>query len=162
MPVENGEGTMRILILAILSMILLSSCSMTDPAEKKDDVIQIGKNQAFDIPFEEGAGRVTVIYQNGVVDFNLLAKELDQEESFEVNLNVDGQTAVIFGPEGNMRIQLGKMTGETLFQANEQGELVISMLNPERIVQAEEDARIIIRNSKGEIVKQTSPFILVN
>lgn len=49
--------------------------------------------------------------------------------------------------------------GETTFRPNSKGELFVSMLNPNRIVEGEDELRIIIKSEEGAIeLLQTEPF----
>lgn len=153
---------MRSFIIILLGFgLLLTGCS------NGASVTEVGAYMAEDIPFEDGTGRVTIVYEeiiddstidDGIIDVIVLAKGLTPTGNYEISLGGDNNGGVVFGPEENVEIRFGTMVGGTLFQPNEQGELYVSMKNPLRIIDGKE-VRVIV-SENGKEVLRTQPFIV--
>jgi hypothetical protein len=153
----------RIIILLLGFGLLLTGCS------NKASVTEIGIFKAEDIPFEDGSGRVTIAFEDiilddgvsidGIIDVIVLAKGLKPTANYEVSLKGDNNQGVVFGPKENVKIRFGTMVGETSFQPNEQGELYVSMKNPLRIISKAKEVRVVVLE-EGKEVLRTEPFIV--
>ncbi|MFS0574981.1 hypothetical protein AB1K83_05065 [Sporosarcina sp. 179-K 3D1 HS] len=155
---------MRSIIIILLGFgLLLTGCS------NEASVIEVGVYKAEDIPFEDGSGRVTIAFEDtilddgaiveGIIDVIVLAKELKTTANYEISLEGDNHQGVVFGPKENVEIRFGTIVGETLFQPNEQGELYVSMKNPLRIISNAKEVRVIV-SENGKEVLRTEPFIV--
>ncbi len=155
---------MRRIIITLLGFgLILTGCS------NEESVTEVRVYKAEDIPFEDGSGRVTIAFEDtilddgaiveGIIDVIVLAKGLKPTTNYEISLEGDNNQGVVFGPKENIEIRFGTMVGETLFQPNEQGELYVSMKNPLRIISKAKEVRVII-SEKGKEVLRTEPFIV--
>lgn len=155
---------MRRIIITLLGFgLILTGCS------NETSVTEVRVYKAEDIPFEDGSGRVTIAFEDtilndgaiveGIIDVIVLAKGLKPTTNYEISLEGDNNQGVVFGPKENIEIRFGTMVGETLFQPNEQGELYVSMKNPLRIISNAKEVRVII-SEKGKEVLRTEPFIV--
>ncbi|MFC6333076.1 hypothetical protein ACFP56_10610 [Paenibacillus septentrionalis] len=66
---------------------------------------------------------------------------------------------MIFGPEENVDIKLGKIDGETNFIPNSKGELFVSMKNPERLFLETNELKLVIKEKESEVIVN-APFII--
>lgn len=156
---------MRIIIIFLLGFgMLLTGCS------NKASVIEVGVYKAEDIPFKDGSGRVTIIFEDaqideggaiidGIIDVIVLAKGLKPTGNYEIALEGDNNPVVVFGPGENVEFRLGTMVGETLLQPNHQGELFVSMKNPVRLISKVKAVRVVV-SEDGKKVLKTEPFIM--
>ncbi|MCM3711013.1 hypothetical protein [Sporosarcina luteola] len=150
-----------ILIIFLVFGLLLTGCS------NETSITEVGVYTAEDIPLEEGEGRVTIAFEetilddgmvaDGLIDVIVLAKGLKPNANYEISLG-ENNHGVVFGPEENVELRFGTMVGETLFQPNEQGELYVSMKNPLRVINENEVRVIVLEN--GKEVLRTQPFIV--
>jgi hypothetical protein len=153
----------RIIIFLFGFGLLLTGCS------NKASITEVGAFKAEDIPFEDGSGRVTIAFEDiilddgaiseGTIDVIVLAKGLKPTANFEISLKGDNNQGVVFGPKENVKIRFGNMVGETLFQPNEQGELYVSMKNPLRIISKAKEVRVVVSEDGKEVLK-TEPFVV--
>lgn len=157
---------MRFILFFLGFCLLLSGCSSVKQNSKESKIIEIDAYKAEDIPFEDGSGRATIVYEkpgsvndDGLFDVIVLAKGLDPEGKYEILLRGDNGTGVTFGPEANIVMRFGSMAGETIFQPNEQGELYVSMKNPLRIVSSVNEVRVVVTKNE-KVTLKTTPFTL--
>lgn len=156
---------MRLMIAVTLFVLLLTGCTPLNENQVESKLIQVGENQAEDIPFVKGQGRTTIVYEkksteNGLMDVSVLLKELNTEETYQISIVRDDKIEVLFGPKENVDLKFGKMVGETLFKPNNQGELFVSMANPTRLVLGAKQVRIKVTTKDGKEKIATSPFTL--
>ncbi|WP_445477402.1 hypothetical protein ACULLL_12805 [Lysinibacillus irui] len=155
---------MRRIIITLLGFgLILTGCS------NEASVTEVRAYKAEDIPFEDGSGRVTIAFEDtilddgaiveGIIDVIVLAKGLKPTTNYEISLKGDNNQGVVFGPKENINIRFGTMVGETLFQPNEQGELYVSMKNPLRIISNAKEVRVIVSENEKEVLR-TEPFIV--
>ena len=164
LTVQYGGISMRSIVVIILLGLglLLTGCS------NEESVTEVGAYMAEDIPFEDGTGRVTIAFEepildegkiaDGLIDVIVLAKGLKPNANYEISLGRDANQGVVFGPKENVELRFGNIVGETLFQPNEQGELYVSMKNPLRVIDGKE-VRVIV-SENGKEVLRTQPFIV--
>lgn len=153
----------RNIITFLVFGLVLMGCS------NKASVTEVTVYKAEDIPFEDGSGRVTIAFEDtilddgviveGTIDVIVLAKGLKPTANYEISLEGDNNQGVVFGPQENIEIRFGTMVGETLFQPNEQGELYVSMKNPLRIISNAKEVRVIVSENEKEVLR-TEPFIV--
>ena len=161
-------------LVAVLLLSMMIGCTNNLLAEENipDDIvqeesvqeaiIQIEPDRAYEVAFADNLGHVTVILkQSRGIDFIVWAKELDPEKSYEiVAAYANEEKGVLFGPEQNLQIKLGDMNGETSLQPSSEGELYVSMLNPERIFADAEEVKIIIKTTDQQVVAKSLSFKL--
>lgn len=153
----------RIIITLLVFGLILMGCS------NKANVTEVTVYKAQDIPFEDGSGRVTIAFEDtilddgaiveGIIDVIVLAKGLKPTAFYEISLKGDNNQGVVFGPKENINIRFGTMVGESLFQPNEQGELYVSMKNPLRIISNAKEVCVIVSENEKEVLR-TEPFIV--
>ncbi|WP_043929809.1 hypothetical protein [Bacillus sp. EB01] len=157
---------MRSMFIFLLGFgMLLAGCS-TKASFKEVEVYK-----AEDISFEDGSGRVTISFEDamlddgaivdGIIDVIVLAKGLDPTAKYEISLRGGNNRGVDFGPKENVNLRLGTMVGETVFQPNQQGELFVSMKNPLRIISKAKEVRVVV-SIDGKEVLRSEPFIMSN
>lgn len=150
--------------LILLLSVMLAACSDEDSmgsqkvqADQDEATVikQIGK-----LYFPDGHGDVQFIFERDAVDIQVFAENLSTEQTYTITLEkADG--GVTFGPKENVRITAGKIIGETSFRPNANGELFVSMMNPNRMFEGEEEMRVIVQSEKdAENSLQSKPFIL--
>lgn len=155
---------MRNIIVFIFGLVLLLTGCSTETG-----ITEVGVYKAEDIHFEDGSGRVTIVFEepyindgavvDGLIDVIVLAKGLNPNEKYEISLKGENNQGVIFGPKENINLRFGVIEGETLFHPNKQGELFVSMKNPIRVVSEANEVRVIVSQGGKEILR-TNPFIL--
>lgn len=150
---------MRLITLilgGVLFITALTGCSAKDTQEP----IEVTTGQAVEVPFTDGDGRLTVAYnENQIIDLLVLVKELDPIRNYSINFVKDEQVILIFGPEENVDIKLGKIDGETNFIPNSKGELFVSMKNPERLFLEANELKLVIKEKESEVIV-SAPFII--
>lgn len=147
---------MRYLVVILLIVICIG-CSNQSISEEME-ITQIEPDRVYDISFKEKTGRATIIYDKSRgIDFVVWMKDIDPNEGYEIFIRNDGG-GVVFGPEGNLNIKIGTIEGETLLHPNHNGELYVSMLNPERLFTGADQVRIEIMNIDQKVVSESLPF----
>ena len=155
---------MKKLGLTLLLGVMLAACSdkenLGSQEVKADEdevavIKQIGK-----LYFPDGHGDVQFIFERDAVDIQVFAEKLSSEQTYTITLEkADG--GVTFGPKENVKITAGQIVGQTAFRPNPNGELFVSMMNPNRIFEGEEEMRVIVQSEKdAENSLQSKPFIL--
>jgi len=144
-------------IIAIVLIFISIGCSNNSDIE---EITQVEQNRVKDISFTDKHGRVTIIYnESHVIDFVVWMKDLDTDEGYEIALvRSDGKGGVVFGPEENLEIKLGRIEEQTKLYPNNEGELYVSMLNPERMFIGAEEVRMIVRTIDQKAVIESFPF----
>ena len=148
----------------LLLSVMLTACSdeeslgSQEVQADQDEVTvikQIGK-----LYFPDGHGDVQFIFERDAVDIQVFAENLSSEQTYTIMLEqADGD--ITFGPEDNVKITAGQMIGKNMFRPNANGELFVSMMNPNRIFEGKEKMRVIVQSEKdAEASLQTKPFIL--
>lgn len=149
---------MRFWIISLLLLINIG-CSDTTPAE---DLTRIEPDQVSDILFHDHSGRATIIYDSTRgIDFVVWMNDLDPDKEYEIVLvrnHEDG--GVLFGPKENLDIKLGSIEEETKLRPNSNGELYVSMLNPERLFEGTKEVRIEVMTFGQKEVVKSYPFQL--
>lgn len=150
--------------LMLLLSAMLAACSdeenlgSQEVQADQDEVTvikQIGK-----LYFPDGHGDVQFIFERDAVDIQVFAENLSIEQTYTITLEkADG--GVTFGPKENVKITAGKIVGQTTFRPNANGELFVSMMNPNRMFEGDEEMRVIVQSEKdAEDSLQSKPFIL--
>ncbi|MDQ0271442.1 hypothetical protein [Cytobacillus purgationiresistens] len=152
----------KYLIILFLS-IGLAACSIAQSeGDKKNDHNQIEAkviNEADEIHFSNGNGRVQISFVEEATQFLVLAEKLNPKQTYSISLGNNDGGGVIFGPEENVELSKGEIVGDTSFQPNANGELFVSMLNPNRVVQKKSELTILIKSDSGKIdIYQSEPF----
>lgn len=147
---------MRFWITSLLLLINIG-CSNTTPA---DELTRIEPDQAFDILFHDHSGRATVIYDSTEgIDVVIWMNDLDPDKEYEIALVRDDEDGgVLFGPKENLDMKLGSIEEETKLRPNSNGELYVSMLNPERLFEGTEEMRIEVVAFSQKEVMESYPF----
>lgn len=142
-----------------LLLLINIGCSNTTPAE---ELTQIEPDQAFDILFHDYSGRATIIYDSTRgIDVVIWMNDLGPDKEYEIALvRNDGDEGVLFGPIENLDIKLGSIEEETKLRPNSNGELYVSMLNPERLFEGAEEMRIEVMTFGQKEVLKSYPFQL--
>ncbi|MCR8656672.1 hypothetical protein [Paenibacillus endoradicis] len=145
------------LLLATILILLSIGCSNETITE---EIILIEPDQIQEISFINKPGRVTIVFnESRGVDIIVWTKDLDPLEDYEIALVYnDKNGGVIFGPEANLEIKIGNIEGETILHPNHNGELYVSMLNPERIFTGAEQMKIEISTINKQKVIESYPF----
>jgi hypothetical protein len=147
---------MRYLVITLLIFISVG-CSNESITE---EITFIEPGRAYEVSFKEKPGHATIILDKSRgIDFIVWIKELDPDKGYEIALvRNDGKGGVVFGPEENLDIKIGKIEGETILHPNHNGELNVSMLNPERIFVGADQVIIKISTMDQKVITQSFPF----
>ena len=150
--------------LVLLVSVMLAACS--DEGSLGSNTVQADEDEAMVIKqvgklyFPDGHGDVQFIFERNAVDIHVFAENLSSEQTYTIMLEkADG--GVTFGPKENVKITAGQIIGEKIFRPNANGELFVSMMNPNRIFEGEEEMRVIVQSEEdAEHSFQSKPFIL--
>lgn len=150
---------MRYAFLFLCGFILMSGCTVveenTEPESTEDKVIQVAAHQQIQVlPFQDGAGSATLVFDAGMADIIVTADGLNPDERYTIA--VEG--AVVFGPEENVQVRVGAIEDETLFVPNAEGELYVSMANLTRVLLQRSDLSVVIATEQGQEVMVTDRF----
>lgn len=155
---------MKKLGLVLLMSVILAACANKESLGSQE--VQADQNEVTVIKqigklyFPDSHGDVQFIFERDAVDVQVFAEKLSREQTYTITLEkADG--GVTFGPKENVKITAGQIVGQTAFRPNANGELFVSMMNPNRIFEGEEEMRVIIQSKEvAEDSFQSEPFIL--
>lgn len=149
---------MRYLFAALLIMISIG-CSNEAIS---NNITLIEPDQINEVSFTDKSGRATIVHNmTRGVDIIVSAKDLNPAERYEIAIvQKDGERGVTFGPEVNLDIKMGSIEGETILLPNQNGDLYVSMLNPERIFSDAEQLTIVVSTTDQKVVLESYPFKL--
>ncbi|MDQ0339795.1 hypothetical protein J2S00_002588 [Caldalkalibacillus uzonensis] len=150
---------MRMLLFLSALIVMVAGCSFSTD-QRENDIVKIQASQHIhDIPFENGQGRAIVVFEEqGTVDFVVLAHSLDPEGEYTIFFKTNDNRGVLFGAEDNVKTKVGKFVGELTFKPNAQGELMVSMQNPIRMIEGTQGYLFVIETEEGEEVRRTVPI----
>ncbi|URN93781.1 MAG: hypothetical protein NAG76_18410 [Candidatus Pristimantibacillus lignocellulolyticus] len=149
---------MRYFLAALLIMISIG-CSNESITK---EITLIEPDQINEVSFTDKSGRATIVHNmTRGVDIIVSAKDLNPAERYEITIfQKDGERGVTFGPEANLDIKMGSIEGETILLPNQNGDLYVSMLNPERIFSDAEQLTIVVSTTDQKVVLESYPFKL--
>lgn len=149
---------MRYFLAALLIMISIG-CSNESITK---EITLIEPDQINEVSFTDESGRATIVHNmTRGVDIIVSAKDLNPAERYEITIfQKDGERGVTFGPEANLDIKMGSIEGETILLPNQNGDLYVSMLNPERIFSDAEQLTIVVSTTDQKVVLESYPFKL--
>ena len=155
---KQGKGyfIMRFLLATLLFIFSIGCSNKTIMKE----ILLIGPDQIYEVSFTDDSSRATIV--NNItrgVDIIISANDLDPADSYEIAIvHNDENDGVTFGPEANLDIKMGSIEGETILHSNHNGDLYVSMLNPERIFSGAEQVKIVIRTINQKVILESYPF----
>ncbi len=153
---------MRIKVMTIITLIvMLTGCFYTIEKPRDKNIIKMEENQQVqDLPFENGNGHVTLIFET-YVDCIVYANGLKTEEEYQIHLIAADGKNVIFGPEQNVKVRVGKIFSEVNFKTNQKGELYVSMMNAISMF-SDKEIYFVIKTKDGKEVMKTVGLVVNN
>ncbi|MGM9949556.1 MAG: hypothetical protein ACI33P_05495 [Lysinibacillus sp.] len=148
----------------LLLSVMLAACSDEESLGSQEVQANQGEvtviKQVGKLYFPDGHGDVQFIFDRDAVNIQVFAEKLSSAQTYIIMLEkADG--GVTFGPEENVKITAGEIVGKTAFKPNANGELFVSMRNPNRLFEGKEEMRVIIQSEKdAEDSFQSEPFTL--
>ncbi|WP_246939648.1 hypothetical protein [Bacillus pinisoli] len=128
---------------------------MNNEKMKDNPVAKVQKESKKDMPIEKGNGNVTIEYDHSGVNTTIHAYKLDPKQLYEIFIG-----DILFGPEQNVIIRHGNMNSDTLFRPDSNGELLVSMYNPIRVLGKEKELKVTVKKYEESNVLVTIPFRL--
>ena len=158
------EDVMKRFGFVLLLSVMLAACSDEgslggQEVQADQDEVTVIK-QVGKLYFPDGHGDVQFIFDRDAVNIQVFAEKLSFQQTYMIMLEkADG--GVTFGPAENVKITAGQIIGKKAFRPNANGELFVSMMIPNRMVEGEEEMRVIIQSEEdAEDSFQSKPFTL--
>ena len=147
-------------ISVFLAISLLAGCSDAPKTEKESDKgpaqetrgVKVIQDDA-DLQFPKGKGSVKLDFQKDAINFIVAAEELSPDWAYSIKI-VNGTGGVTFGPEENVDISAGEVAGATAFKPDRDGRLIVSMANPDRVVEGSRGVSIAIQGMDGDALME--------
>lgn len=143
----------------LVGLMILTGCT-TQVIDEKIDIEPrlVGKFEAEDFLFDKGSGRATIVNNDYYLDVIVLAKNLNPENKYSITILNSPAGGVMFGPRANVELRFGRLVEETFFYPNEQGDLYVSMVHPERIFSSAQEIRVEVKSEDGSEVRTSASF----
>ena len=147
-------------VFIFLAISLLAGCSDASETEKAVDKgpaqesseLKVIQDDA-DLPLPKGKGIVKLEFQEDAINFIVEAEGLSPDWTYSIKI-VNGAGGVTFGPEENVNIAAGELAGATAFKPDNDGRLIVSMANPDRVIEGSQGVSIAIQGMDGDALME--------